>query len=312
MSYDQIQAGIQMTLSAIAYAGEKEKDLAQIKADITEHLANPHYATEGMWSLVWGPVVTKSGDNLAYIVQKEDSFTLVLRGTVGDLKSYWEDIPTCQVDFEYVDGAGKVSSHFVEAQEALLEASDESGKTLSHFILDVADSPGARFYVTGHSQGGGLVPMFSAWITHSSHEWNRESAISCTGYAFAPPTAGDHGFAEWIGKNVVCYMVENPLDIVPFAYGNFNKVIDNHIPTRVPLEYRPLIEIALIASDSSGAWEKSNTVISLSRVQLPHSVSYLEQIGAQHGHNSYLYLLGVPQTSLGAPSLLESYDIEKH
>ncbi len=61
--YDLTQAGVQMTLAAIAYT--------RPTTEIPWELERPDYATKGEWCLAWGPVNGTHGDNLVYMAQKK-------------------------------------------------------------------------------------------------------------------------------------------------------------------------------------------------------------------------------------------------
>ncbi len=304
-SYNKQTAGVLMTLAGLAYV-DAGHNLSRLKVALVEALACADYATRGDWRLVWGPVLHGDGDNLAYLVRSATTgaYALVLRGTVQALGSIWEDVPTGQHHFPYVDDPeAKVSAHFLSAQQALLSATDpDSLVTLGEYLA--AEAQGGTLYVTGHSQGGGLVPMFVAWAQHQSKVLGLN--LSVAGYGFAPPTSGNPAFARWVGRNSACFQVINPLDVVPFGYAGIGDIIRDHVPERVPVEYHPLIDAAALAAREAGHWQQPDTRVLLDKVQLPSSVGYLAQVGAQHNHNSYLYLLGAPQTH-GDPSILPNY-----
>lgn len=80
-----------------------------------------------------------------------------------------------------------------------------------------------RVYVTGHSQGGGLVSMFQAWFNHLSVSLGL--AAQSEGYAFAPLTAGNPVFAEGVSELKNYFAVVNPLDVVPFGYTAIDQLI---------------------------------------------------------------------------------------
>lgn len=304
--YSKDVAGVQMTLAGIAYL-DAGLAIDEIRKKLNQALARTDYATKGRWLLAWGPVVHGKGDNLMYLAYHPDttSYSIVLRGTVEELGSIWEDVPDGQSVFPYLNEQGaKVSSHFWDAQQSLLSARDDRLMvTLGEYLGTRAK--GKRVYVTGHSQGGGLVSMFVAWLAHLNDSMNLGARP--VGYAFAPPTAGNPEFALGVSVLNSYFAVVNPLDIVPLGYAGIDRIIKDHIPEEVPLEYHLLIDAAAEAAADAGKWEHPSVIVHLAKVQLPSSIGYLDQVGAQHNHNSYLYLLGAPQTD-GSPSILPKYN----
>ncbi|BFM16652.1 hypothetical protein R50073_28350 [Maricurvus nonylphenolicus] len=304
--FDQQQAGVLMTLASIAYA-DSSGSLPKVRNAIMAELAKPHYATQGQWQLVWGPVIEGEGDNLMYVARRDNQYAIVLRGTVGDLGSFWEDVPTGQVAFSYAGPEAKVSSHFDDALQALLKGADhESGQRLSVFLAQTLHA-NSELFVTGHSQGGGLTPMLVAWALSERTVWPQATQVNCQGYAFAPPTSGNTDFARWIAAHAISYQVINPLDVVPCGYAAIDSVISKHIPDKVPFEYKLLIEGAADLAADVGEWEQPQQQVMLQKIQLPDSISYLHQVLDQHNHNSYQWLLGSPQTDIGDPSNLPEY-----
>lgn len=305
--FDQQQAGVQMTLAGLAYVDEGLA-INRLKQALIAELTKTHYATQGLWSLAWGPVVHGAGDNLMYVARHAQTaeYSIVLRGTVDQRGSIWEDVSTSQSVFPFIeDAATKVSSHFLSAQQSLLLGRDpDTGETLNQFFIRESQGADLVIYVTGHSQGAALVSMFVPWVIHQARFW--VSPATCVGYAFAPPTAGDPVFADWIGEQTSCFQVVNPLDVVPFGYAGLKDLVNDKVPERVPELYHPVIDISIGVAELAGSWQQPETIIKLKKVQLPETIAYLDQVAAQHNHNSYLYLLGAQQTD-SDPSILPQY-----
>lgn len=318
-AFNKQQAGVQLTLAGIAHVDEGLA-INKLKQALIQELAKTHYATQGLWSLVWGPVVHGWGDNLMFVAQHTQTaeYSIVLRGTVDQRGSIWEDVPTKQVPFpffpeltaeEKAQGfsapTGRVSSHFLDAQQALLCGRDpDTGETMEQFFSRVGKQAEITIYVTGHSQGGGLVTLFVPWVL--SQSVNLGGKVNCVGYGFAPPTAGDPDFANWVSQHATVFQVMNPLDIVPFAYAGLKDIVKDKVPEAVPDIYRLAIDTAIGIAELAGCWQQPQVIIKLPQVQLPESIGYLDQVGAQHNHNSYLYLLDAPQTD-SDPSILPKY-----
>ena len=317
--FDKQQAGVQMTLAGLAYVDEGLA-INKLKQALIQELMKTHYATQGLWSLVWGPVVHGWGDNLVFVAQHAQTaeYSIVLRGTVEQRGSIWEDVPTEQQNFPFFPALtaeekaqglpvpkGKVSSHFLEAQQALLNGRDpDTGETLEQFFSRVGKQTEITIYVTGHSQGAGLVTVFVPWVLSQSQNWGGK--VNCMGYGFAPPTAGDPDFANWLSQYATSFQVINPLDVVPFGYAGLKDIVKDKVPEAVPDVYRLAIDAAIGIAELAGHWQQPQVIIKLPQVQLPESIGYLDQVGAQHNHNSYLYLLDAPQTD-SDPSILPKY-----
>ena len=302
MSYDKKQAGVQMTLSTIAYADDKE-DLPTIRSKIIAELKIGKYATKGEWELAWGPIIGTKNNNLVYIAKQGISYSLVLRGTSPTASGWLADMPTGKVPFSFA--AGNVSSEFFQSFDGMLDVADTSGSTLTTYLQSIEQPQNKTFFVTGHSQGGGLTPMFVAWL-------DKLLNLRSTGYAFAPPTSGDPDFADWISNNATSYQVENPLDIVPFGYDRIQKIYDDEIPKKVEYRsfYHAAIETAVGLTYVTSPWKQPDTIIKLRKIQIPSSVEYTNQVADQHNYNSYLYLLGVEQTDIWEKSNLPKFDTE--
>ncbi len=296
-----------MTLCAISYVAEGQT-ISQIKESIEAELAKPSYATGGKWQLVWGPAKTpdKQGDNLVYIAGDKDSgkLAIVLRGTVSDsLESWLEDLPTA-LDLYPWGGATpiKVSNHFLDAINDIVMLRDPTTEvSFSGFVSNLLSS---EIYVTGHSQGGGLAPMLHGYVK------NHLGAKSIASYTFAAPTSGSVGFAQFVDETLQSSRIVNPLDIVPYGYAAMPEIWEKGIPTKDELPED-------VIKGAVEAWELATKLKPgdfgqpqkcVERLPATHDprpgASYYQRVEAQHNHNSYLYLMGAPQTDIGDPSPL--------
>jgi len=80
--YDPTEAGVCMTLSAMAYVSSSNEP--PIKDALINILEDPQYATKGQWKLVWFGI-NHDGSNLAYVVRDTTTpgrFAIAIRGTV--------------------------------------------------------------------------------------------------------------------------------------------------------------------------------------------------------------------------------------
>lgn len=311
--YDPAPAGVQMTLSAIAYAGG-DGTMSVIKTAIEKELKIKDYATRATWKLVWGPVRSSKGDNLMYVAQNTrltSQYSVVIRGTVLDPSSIWEDLDVPLTNFGYVPG--QVSEGFNEGFTWLIGTPDPNNGTLQSFLVNAAVAHDIQVLVSGHSQGGALAVMMLAWIVAGSSGWGAANTISAQGYTFAGPSAGDAKFSSYFDKSATCWRVVNPLDVVPYGYANLPGLIIDEVPTKVPLAVDGLIVAAELYLVKKGyIYAQPPTQETLRKVQIPPSSGatvsqYKSQVGEQHNHNSYLYLLNVKETDIGDPSVLPEY-----
>ncbi len=314
--YDPKQAGVQMTLSAIAYAGG-DGTMSVIKTAIEKELKIKDYATGGNWTLVWGPVRTSKGDNLMYVAQNSQltsQYAVVIRGTVFDVSSILQDLDVKLVDFDYVPG--QVSEGFNKGFTWLIGTPDSNNGSLQSFLVNAAAVHDIQVLVTGHSLGGAIAVMMLAWIVSGSADWGAANMISAQGYTFAGPSAGDEEFSSYFDESARCWRVVNPLDVVPYGYANLLGLIDDDVPTEVPSKAGDDIKFANEYLKLEGyVYTQPPTRETLTKVQIPPSSGancseYVSQVGDQHNHNSYLYLLNVEQTDIGDPSVLPNYSAE--
>lgn len=309
-TYSNPTAQVMMTLSGISYVDEDNPSVAAIKRKIVSELTNPAYATQNEWALAWGPVVFKGTDNLCYVAKIKSTpanvpvFAVVMRGTVmDDWASVWEDIPTGQSDFSAFSAPGAmVSPGFLQALIGLTVARDPDTKTNLLQFLNGAITAGQRpiMFVTGHSQGGALVPMMLGWLK------TRAKALNplLHGYSFAGPTSGNPAFAQWVDSTELLTRVVNPLDVVPYGYAALNNLVTDNVPMKVtdPVEKLCLKETLDLMNEMlrmAGQWKQPSGPVALPR--RPATGSLTQQISTQHHGNTYLSLLGAHMLDFGPP-----------
>ena len=303
-SYNTDIAAQMMTLAAIAYGGDSDPtNPTEIQKAIDALLPNMNFATQNRWKRVWGPIVTAKTDNLCFVVQNGSEYAIVLRGTVMTWDSWKEDIPSSQSAYPWYGGL-QVSTGFLQGIDEMM-TTPYNGQKLVEFFNTVNPS---KIYVTGHSQGGGLTPMMMGMV-HVVFN------LPVEGHAFAPPTAGDPAFANWIDSLGCCYLYSNPLDLVPLGYANMADVYNKGIPITVPsgLEgdaVRDAVNEAIKEANKAGSWQqpKSNTPPLTAHPYHPNKSIWIEEFASavegQHNHNSYLLLLGAYQPVDGNASPL--------
>jgi hypothetical protein len=300
-------AQVQMTLAALAYASDTKDNtgnyppMSVVKARITGQLDSNDFKADNTWSVVWGPVETGHTDNLLFVARNSEdgALSVCLRGTTTQFFSRVEDIPTSQTAFPDNNSVGaQVSTEFYKALDLMLTAKDpDKGITLQEYLAPYANA-NQMIYVNGHSQGAALVPMMMLALRSG---WKDAPALPATyqGFAFAPPTSGNPQFADLVSDTLDCWFVINPLDIVPLGYDSIKDVIKKDIPGPMPdgldgIALRALVNFAAHLAAHAGTWGQPAQQIRTSKVPLP-DLHFFEQIGGQHSHNSYLFLLGAPQ-----------------
>lgn len=298
-----------MTLAGIAYTVPDQSFIAEIfcgpanprKSEIIRELHRAKLTRD--WRLVWGPTYTPEFDNMMFIVKHDGTgdLALVLRGTVFDsLKSWCEDVATDQKRFDtYTDGKETwVANGFFDGFNRMLQSTssgEAEGVNLTDFLKENAKS-GAKINVTGHSQGAGLMPLFLAWLNTEKKKWSGD--ISLAGYGFAPPTPGDKRFADWVKSTLTSELYVNKYDIVPRGYGEIRSLISDDIPEKVPFDLVPIIEAAAVlceeaARKGGGSWAQAGEVHTYDRSKVTDE-DYLDLVGCQHSHFTYLLLMGAP------------------
>ena len=305
-------AQVQATLASIAYAGDTlngaHPSLTELHSHISHELnCGTSYATGTEWSLVWGPVVTNWTDNLLFAALNAHTkqLAIVIRGTTGQTLSRLEDVPRYQAPFPDPKGKSMVSGPFLEGLKLMLAAKDKwHNKNLKAFFDHVAVKMDVTsVVVTGHSQGAALVPMMMVALQEGLQGAPKLS-LPVTGFAFAPPTSGNRGFAEYVDATCDCWFVINPKDVVPLGYDAMSDVISKGIPEDLHgLERDAVAEIikglnGLVHPDR---WAQPKQQALLEAVTLT-SGGFFGQIDEQHNHNGYIAKLGAQGTDVGNPS----------
>ena len=305
-----------MTLAGISYIAPDQSLISEIfcgpanprKSEIIRELHRARLTRD--WALVWGPTYTPEFDNMMFIVQHGTTgdLALILRGTVFDsLKSWSEDVATDQKRFDvYTDGKETwVANGFYDGFIRMLQSTSSGvaeGVNLTDFLKKNSKSC-ATVYVTGHSQGAGLMPLFLAWLNTEKETWSED--ISLAGYGFAPPTPGDKRFADWVKSSLTSELYVNKYDIVPRGYAEIRSLISENIPEDVPADLVPIIEAAAVlceeaARKGGGSWAQAGTVHTFDRSKVTGE-DYLDLVGCQHSHFTYLLLMGAPLSGQERP-----------
>ncbi len=94
---------------------------------------------------------------------------------------------------------------------------------------------GTDLILTGHSQGGAATGLLAIGINYTyPNKFNIKT------YAFAPPAIGNEDYktlAETASSYGI-FRVVNPLDVVPYFYGNILHIINNNVPVKTPFFFK--------------------------------------------------------------------------
>lgn len=298
---------IMMTLSSMAYLPP---------SDIGSYLANPRYATNGEWRLVWGPVATTG--NLMYVVKwaHDNIYAVVIRGTVisfslGTLVDAYEDLDVgTQVPWRYPSVPGALVANGALYGMRVLTSMLSRGQNLYEFIASIYT--GGWLYVTGHSLGGCLSTVLAPWLLYQFSYMNPQLFVVTN--TFAAPTAGNQAFADWYTNQAFrgrSWRYYNSIDLIPMLWNNVPG-ISNLFPSpgrSCPLAMEGVIDVIndwLVDVDGVTYAQPNGNGDALPGAAT--NAEWFTEGGHQHDHNYYLTLLGAPQVPL--PSTSPSYRVK--
>ncbi len=308
---EQNLPGVMMTLSAISYVAEASVD--SIKDSINYFLSVESLATGGDWQLAWGPVITGVNANLIYVAKnttgENPAYAIAIRGTnKNSIFDILEDLKVrTLVEFPYGMIGDSVAKGPMEGFVNLLDAKDtEYNKTLEEYLKSISTTTKIPLFVTGHSQGGGLAPMFAYWLI--TNEALKDKFVFST-LAFAGPGWFNKNFRDnflnTLPVDASFKMYVNSLDMIPYGYSNLAGINAKNIPVYVPPFYRATISFMDSLITDSGI-EYYNIAVADSIGFFPITSStpggilpsdetpwYNYWLNVEHNHNNYLRLLGV-------------------
>jgi hypothetical protein len=121
---------------------------------------------------------------------------------------------------------------------------------------------GAELFVTGHSLGGGLTTVATAWLTSG----NLDKSFQLKTYSFAAPKAGNESFANWLNQSLAnaqrFFRVYHSMDTipqVPFTYQfskadlNNPQMLESLLPASLPSWLQGALDAFLNAELPGGA-----------------------------------------------------------
>ncbi|HEX5706925.1 MAG TPA: lipase family protein [Pyrinomonadaceae bacterium] len=235
-----------------------------------------------------------------------------------------------QVDWTYPSSSQKPkisqgSADGLNDLTSLVQTNPGGRTTMLQYLMANAVAQGASIVVTGHSLGGNLTTVFAPWLLYQIKQAGKTPPTLFPVFTFAAPTAGNTAFAAAYDASFPnSWRYYNVLDIVPRGSMPSTVMTIGELYTPSPLasqisvtydgvtltfaEAIDAIAAAIGASEiyPNGFSFYSQTNTKRGSVPLTPDSSYcpvtdksdplieqwFEKAGCEHGHNTYLQLLG--------------------
>ncbi len=306
--YRSDEAGLNMTLAALAYTEEDNPSASAIKDSLVRQLSDPTYSTGGRWKLAWGPGLSISKENMLYVAVDSTSDTayycIAIRGTdfifpanVKQDMEVWN-----LLKYPYGSGTGdSVAQGSLYGLDTLLAATDPlSGQTLQSYLSGIpASGKKKKMFITGHSLGAALATLVSAWFVDMGYT----NKFSLEVYTFASPTVGNEAFVSryhniMLAANAQSHRVVNSKDLVPFGWAGLQEVMNRGIPIALPFKIFTAIDgINFYLQDNGIIYKHVETkqeIGFLTPANCPGGGTddYFCWVAYEHATNNYLRLLG--------------------
>lgn len=316
-----------MTLAAIGYPNDGGTP-TEIASTIDNFLNQDKLATNGDWNRVWGPGISSDNENMIYVVKNEKSivpeYAIAIRGTnLSSIFDIIEDLDVFDmVQFPTGQTGDMVAYGALDGFNFLTATTDLNNDTLTllKFLTSLPQISNTTLYVTGHSQGGSLVPLISYWL--NNHEDFKDKFIILS-YVFAGPSVVNESFktnfySATQGETTYHSFV-NTLDVMPYYWSNLLEINSKNIPVHVPKDLRKHIDsantklenkglkyykiatakpIGNIPIDSSARIPINDTIFNIPIIDTitiyPSDTTlwYFYWMEREHNYNNYLKLLG--------------------
>lgn len=311
--YSSELSALCMTLSSLAYVNENNP--SYLKDSLIIQLSDTSYATKGNWTLAWGPSLSSDGGNMMFVAKDTltdpVSYCIAVRGTDWCFPFNWkEDLGAIEFDrYPWGDNQDSVSHGALEGLNTLLGLRDSAtNKTLTEFLAGISSSSKKQMYITGHSLGGMLATLLSAYFLDNGFS----AGFYLSTYTFAAPSAGNQQFADhyksiFSAAGAISFRVVNPSDLVHYFYSDLNTVLINQIPTTLPYEIDAVLvgiefyffKYNMIYRHVDQKYELPSPAVSGCSYP-PGSLDQYEcYVAFNHSTNTYLALLNAPVTNVG-------------
>jgi len=194
----------------------------------------PAGAANGPWKLCWGPAVNDG--ILGYVAQGADgSYALAFRGTdvdgsvSGSIQNVVADANGFfLVPWLYPQQAGaplQISAGINGALALAIALTDPATSvSLLDYLRGLAKTGALDLMVTGHSLGGALAIVATAWLNDQLPKVE-PLKFSLWPQTFAAPTMWNAAFATSFAKTFTYYAAVNTNDVVPMGWANLDGVL---------------------------------------------------------------------------------------
>lgn len=309
--YEQNEAGVMMTLSALCYVAEGNTNAIQIRDSINLQLADSNYSTGGDWKICWGPGISPTGDNLIYMAVDStgDSlhYAICVRGTVFNFANIVEDIEVWDMaKWPFSGGGDSIALGSLKGIDTLLATSDPSTNQTLQSYLNTLNAPKQKMFITGHSLGGAMATLVTKWFLDMGYT----GKFKLETYTFAAPTVGNISFvnsyhSQMSSTGSESHRCVNNKDVVPYAWAGLPNIISENIPTTVPPLIAALIQTTYDYLKDSVVYKHVETKQSLGSIDPVNcgangeDSTYFCWVGFEHASNTYLRLLNADTINWG-------------
>ncbi len=211
-----------------------------LASDFVTWLAKiPAGPANGPWTLCWGPGVNNG--TLGYVAKGQDgTYALAFRGTDvdGSLSTAFLNVLEDADGFVLVPwlypqqpGAPlQISAGIDEALSLAIAMTDPaSGLSLLDYLRGLAKTSGPlNLMVTGHSLGGALAVVATAWLQNQLPKLESLN-FNLYPHTFAAPTMWNDGFATMFAETFKeYYAAVNTNDVVPMGWADLNTALGTY------------------------------------------------------------------------------------
>ncbi len=310
--YDQSEAGVMMTLSALCYVAEGNTNAMQIRDSIMIQLSDTNYATGNKWKLAWGPGLSVTGGNLIYVAVDTTAdttyYSICVRGTIFDFADIEEDLEVWyMVPWPYTASTDSIAFGSLKGLDTLLNTVDPvTNQSLQTFLNNVQGTK-LKMFITGHSLGGAMATLVTSWFV----DLGFTSKFKLESYTFAAPTVGNESFVtsfhnKLLGAGAENHRCVNTKDVVPYAWAGLPNIIHDQVPTIVPVAVQStILFVHQQLVDSGIVYKHVDTRVFLG-TEIPPNCStpgsyeaYFCWVGFEHSSGTYLRLLGADTINWG-------------
>lgn len=307
--YSSDEAGVSMTLAALAYTQENNPSSSAIKDSLVRQLSDITYSTRGRWKLVWGPGLSISKENMMYVAADTTGdtayYSIVIRGTDFTFPANIKQDMEVWNLLKYPFGTGSgdsVAQGSLYGLDTLLSTVDPvTNQNLQTYLTSIpASGKKKKMFITGHSLGGALATLVSAWFIDEGFT----SKFALEVYTFASPSVGNQAFVTryhniMVGANAQSHRVVNTKDLVPYGWARLNDIVPNNIPIAAPFSvFTAIFSINYYLTSNGIVYkdvESKQEIGFLTPTNCPGgggTEDYFCWVAFEHASNNYLRLLG--------------------